>query len=72
MTIVYNRETREVLFDGAKPLDYSKRAPVYRVMTNPETGEESRELLGYTMYVNTDVFATAEVQDNFREKFYRL
>lgn len=66
MTIIYDKETKEVQFDGAKPLDYSKNEPVYKVTTD-EAGEEVKELLGYTMYYNPEFFATAEVPDTFRE-----
>lgn len=70
MTIIYSKQTGKVLFNRSKPLDYSKNEPVYNVTTDPETGEESRELLGYTMYYDPEFFATAEVSTSFREHTY--
>ncbi len=62
MIIIYNKETGEVLFDGARPLDYSKREPVYRV-TYDENNEKHEELIGYKIYFNPEIYDTAEVDN---------
>lgn len=70
MTIIYEKETGEVLYKGSKPVNYEDRKPVYKVTTNPETGDKTKEIVGYTIFYNPEFFATAEVPDTFREKTY--